>query len=159
MNKDGPFNVEYYNYRVEFQLRGAGHIHGTLFIQFDLLVNTMNKNILEMNKTKEIKSEKYLDIEKKINDLWMSKKSWKSDPSKIETLEALFIDMNTEIDNINKNSSEVIKLKRMKTGQNYSKVFEKIKNEEFGKIETDCTDKNNSEMNFSYFDRYDLILS
>ena len=35
MNKESPFSVKYYNYRVEFQLRGAAHIHGTIWIDAD----------------------------------------------------------------------------------------------------------------------------
>ena len=35
MSKNGDMCVEYYNYRVEFQLRGAGHIHGVLWIDVD----------------------------------------------------------------------------------------------------------------------------
>ena len=34
MNINGQMCVEYYNYRVEFQMRGAGHIHGTLWIDW-----------------------------------------------------------------------------------------------------------------------------
>ena len=30
MGRNNPMNVEYYTYKVEFQERGAGHIHGTL---------------------------------------------------------------------------------------------------------------------------------
>ena len=30
MNKFNEMHIEYYNYRVEFQMRGAGHIHGAL---------------------------------------------------------------------------------------------------------------------------------
>ena len=37
MKKDGYMPVEYYNYRVEFQIRGAGHIHGTLWIDWEKL--------------------------------------------------------------------------------------------------------------------------
>ena len=32
MGKNEPMKVKFYNYRVEFQLRGAGHIHGVLWI-------------------------------------------------------------------------------------------------------------------------------
>ena len=32
--KNSPMNVEYYNYRAEFQLRGAGHIHGVVWVDF-----------------------------------------------------------------------------------------------------------------------------
>ena len=43
MNPKGGMCVEYYNYRVEFQMRGAGHIHGTLWIDW----KKMNKNMKE----------------------------------------------------------------------------------------------------------------
>ena len=33
--KNSPMCVKYFNYRVEFQLRGAGHIHGVLWINVD----------------------------------------------------------------------------------------------------------------------------
>jgi ATP-dependent DNA helicase PIF1 len=32
MGKNSPMKVQFYNYRVEFQLRGAGHIHGVLWL-------------------------------------------------------------------------------------------------------------------------------
>ena len=35
MNKQSPFSVKYYSYRVEFQLRGAAHIHGTMWVNFE----------------------------------------------------------------------------------------------------------------------------
>ena len=35
MNKESPFSVKYYSYRVEFQLRGAAHIHGTIWVDFE----------------------------------------------------------------------------------------------------------------------------
>ena len=35
MSKFNEMHVEFYNYRVEFQMRGAGHIHGVLWINFD----------------------------------------------------------------------------------------------------------------------------
>ena len=34
MSKYSEMHVKYFNYRVEFQLRGAGHIHGALWINF-----------------------------------------------------------------------------------------------------------------------------
>ena len=46
--------VKYYNYRVEFQMRGAGHIHGTLWIDWSKL-----KKHMEQEKDKET----FLDIE------------------------------------------------------------------------------------------------
>lgn len=35
MAKDNPMNTELFNYRIEFQARGAAHIHGVLWINFD----------------------------------------------------------------------------------------------------------------------------
>ena len=35
MNKENPMCVENYNYRVEFQSRGAAHIHGVLWLDLD----------------------------------------------------------------------------------------------------------------------------
>ena len=44
MNKAGSnkMPVKYYNYRVEFQLRGAGHIHGTLWLDLEKLSRVMD---------------------------------------------------------------------------------------------------------------------
>merc|ERR1712082_412301 len=44
MNKAGSnkMPVKYYNYRVEFQLRGAGHIHGTLWLDLEKLSKVIN---------------------------------------------------------------------------------------------------------------------
>ena len=59
MNIFGPFHVEYYNYRVEFQLRGSGHLHGTLWLDFKNLVDSMNKkNREEKNKKTHLKQQK-----------------------------------------------------------------------------------------------------
>ena len=35
MGKNNPMYVKYYTYKVEFQDRGAGHIHGTLWLNMD----------------------------------------------------------------------------------------------------------------------------
>ena len=43
MNPKGEICVEYFNYRVEFQMRGAGHIHGTLWINWLELEKNNNK--------------------------------------------------------------------------------------------------------------------
>ena len=37
MGTNSPMNIQYYNYRVEFQLRGAGHIHGVLWCDMQQL--------------------------------------------------------------------------------------------------------------------------
>ena len=37
MGKNNPMHVRYYTYKVEFQDRGAGHIHGTLWLRLNEL--------------------------------------------------------------------------------------------------------------------------
>ena len=39
MGKKNPMHVKYYTYKVEFQDRGAGHIHGTLWLGLDDIEN------------------------------------------------------------------------------------------------------------------------
>ena len=39
MGKNNPMHVKYYTYKVEFQDRGAGHIHGTLWLGLDKIEN------------------------------------------------------------------------------------------------------------------------
>ena len=39
MGKNSPMNVKYYTYKVEFQDRGAGHIHGTLWLNINKIEN------------------------------------------------------------------------------------------------------------------------
>ena len=38
MNNMNGMYVKFYNYRVEFQMRGAGHIHGVLWVDLDELI-------------------------------------------------------------------------------------------------------------------------
>ena len=37
MGKNSPMHVKYYNFRVEFQMRGAGHIHGVLWLDMTVI--------------------------------------------------------------------------------------------------------------------------
>ena len=37
MGDNNPMQVEYHTYKVEFQERGAGHIHGTLWLKLETL--------------------------------------------------------------------------------------------------------------------------
>ena len=41
MGRNNPLHVKYYTYKVEFQDRGAGHIHGTLWLDLDKIENMM----------------------------------------------------------------------------------------------------------------------
>ena len=43
MSKGSPMCVQYYNYRIEFQLRGAGHLHGVLWIDLDEIIKRISK--------------------------------------------------------------------------------------------------------------------
>ena len=48
MSKENPMNTKLYNYRVEFQARGAGHIHGVLWVDFDQeLPNRLSKDLIK----------------------------------------------------------------------------------------------------------------
>ena len=48
MTKDNPMNTNLFNYRVEFQARGAAHIHGVLWIDFEQnLPNGLDKNVIK----------------------------------------------------------------------------------------------------------------
>ena len=40
MGANNPMHVKNYTYKVEFQDRGAGHIHGTLWLRLDKIENT-----------------------------------------------------------------------------------------------------------------------
>ena len=63
MNQRSRLPVKYYSYRVEFQLRGAAHIHGTIWVDFEkyfqhqIWEETGKKN-LDQKKTTSKKNEK-----------------------------------------------------------------------------------------------------
>ena len=61
MNTEGEMCVEYYNYRVEFQMRGAGHIHGTLWIDWNQLRKKMGTDMVDLvvKAFKNIKEERF----------------------------------------------------------------------------------------------------
>ena len=46
MDKRNPLSVKYYDYKVEFQQRGAPHIHGVLWLDLEKL-EKMNENLVE----------------------------------------------------------------------------------------------------------------
>ena len=50
MNPESPMSIEYYSYKVEFALRGAGHIHGVLWVDWE------NLTIIDKSEVKLIKS-------------------------------------------------------------------------------------------------------
>ena len=43
MSKGSPMCVQYYNYRIEFQLRGAAHLHGVLWLDLEALIQKLSK--------------------------------------------------------------------------------------------------------------------
>ena len=54
MGANNPMSVKYYTYKVEFQERGAGHIHGVLWLDLDRLerlVHKANGELVEEEKT------------------------------------------------------------------------------------------------------------
>ena len=57
MGKNNPMNVEYYTYKVEFQERGAGHIHGTLWLSLSNLENLVYSEDRKLIKNCDINSE------------------------------------------------------------------------------------------------------
>ena len=44
---NNPMNVKYYNYRVEFQSRGAGHVHGVLWLDLDAVERGQDGNKIQ----------------------------------------------------------------------------------------------------------------
>ena len=44
LGKNNPMAVKYYSYKTEFQARGAPHIHGVIWVDFDLISKTRTDN-------------------------------------------------------------------------------------------------------------------
>ena len=63
MGDNNPTKTQYYHYRVEFQLRGAGHIHGVLWVDVEELGEKYNGLKEIMNKLKNLIK---LDDEEKV---------------------------------------------------------------------------------------------
>ena len=42
LGKNNPLPVQFYRWRIEFQLRGAAHVHGVLWLNFDCIENFKN---------------------------------------------------------------------------------------------------------------------
>ena len=67
MNRGNPMHIKYYSYKVEFALRGAGHIHGILWVdweKFDDRINLKRNDII--NALKKIQNEEVLEPEDKL---------------------------------------------------------------------------------------------
>ena len=67
MNPCNGLPVKYYSYRVEFQLRGAAHIHGTIWVDFEKyfqhqIWEETGKQILDQKKTTSKNTEKIKEI-------------------------------------------------------------------------------------------------
>ena len=109
MNKNSPLSVKYYSYQVEFQLRGAAHIHGTIWIDF----------------------ERYFEkeIEEESGGVRIFEKCIKS-TSKKEKRRAEIEKLNQKIKARNADLTNEInaKVNRM------NRIFDKLRNEELGEI-------------------------
>ena len=57
MGKNNTMNVQYYTYKVEFQERGAGHIHGTLWLNLEKLEDLVRSDDGPLIENKEHKFE------------------------------------------------------------------------------------------------------
>ena len=59
MSQGNPMNINYNSYKVEFALRGAGHIHGVLWVDWDSF-DTLQKEKVELLKDafKKIRNDK-----------------------------------------------------------------------------------------------------
>ena len=56
MGRNNPMNVDYYTYKVEFQERGAGHVHGTLWLdlnKLESLVRSENGKLIQIESGSE----------------------------------------------------------------------------------------------------------
>ena len=63
MGNNQPMHVKVYNYRVEFQVRGAGHIHGVLWLDTDALSKSFPGLDITFSKLKN--NEKLTDSDKR----------------------------------------------------------------------------------------------
>ena len=116
MNKDSPFSVKYYSYRVEFQLRGAAHCHGTIWVDFEKYFE------------KEIEEE--TNGERKYKELV---KTTSKNPKILE-------EVKNENEEIKKNNAELKNYINTKVNI-INKVFDKLRNEELG----DSSEENSKE--------------
>ena len=48
MGDNNPMMVEYFSYKVEFQERGAGHIHGTLWLKLNMIERLIRNDINDL---------------------------------------------------------------------------------------------------------------
>ena len=62
MSQGNPMNINYNSYKVEFALRGAGHIHGVLWVDWDSF-DTLQKEKVELLKDafKKIRNDEPID--------------------------------------------------------------------------------------------------
>ena len=84
MDKSNPMSVKYFSYRVEFQARGAGHIHGTLWLDLKKLEKLVltDGRLKEENTNNSDKAAPFQDIDNAFrrlrNDQQLSKVQIKS---------------------------------------------------------------------------------
>ena len=64
MSKGNPMCIKYYSFKVEFALRGAGHIHGVLWVDWKNFVAMENRQTRRLvDAFKKIRNEDILDSE------------------------------------------------------------------------------------------------
>ena len=59
---NNPMNITYYNYRIEFQMRGAAHVHGVLWVDMQKLENEkefegLNNTMMKIKRNEILESE------------------------------------------------------------------------------------------------------
>ena len=119
MNKDSPFSVKYYSYRVEFQLRGAAHCHGTIWVDFEKYF----EKVIEEDSNGE---RKYQDM----------KKTRSTNPQKKE-------DVRKENEKINKINTDLRNEITAKVNV-MNNIFTKLSDQELGSENTDKTEEDES---------------
>ena len=67
MSKENPMNPKFFNYRVEFQARGAGHIHGVIWLDLEKSLPNGVNNLLLKSAFDKFKKEDKLSVEEESN--------------------------------------------------------------------------------------------
>ena len=78
MSKGNPMSIKYHSYKVEFALRGAGHIHGVLWVDWDKMKiggNDDKEDVVNIEAAlSKIKMDEQLSTEEKESIVWFADK-------------------------------------------------------------------------------------
>ena len=74
MNDMGEMCAKFYNYRVEFQMRGAGHIHGLIWVDLDDFERKNSDNVTKPHLLRE--AFQYVNDDNNPEDELDMKKPW-----------------------------------------------------------------------------------